>query len=62
MATDVRITLQVGDRRFVTMRDTLTSESASFASLLSGGWGAGRLGYRLEDGSYFIDADPTDYL
>jgi len=63
LAADVRVSLQVGDGRFTTMRDTLTSESTFFASLLSGRWDN-----RLADGSYFIDADPVvfghvlDYL
>lgn len=47
------IRLQVGERHFTTTRDTLTAESRYFASLLSGRWDNA-----LEDGSYFIDADP----
>ncbi|KAF2191928.1 hypothetical protein K469DRAFT_718990 [Zopfia rhizophila CBS 207.26] len=52
-STDRRITLQVGERRFVTTRETL-EESGFFASLLSGRWDNAQ-----EDGSYFVDADPT---
>ncbi|KAJ8066909.1 hypothetical protein OCU04_004294 [Sclerotinia nivalis] len=47
------ITLQVGERRFITTFETLTSESAFFAALLSGRWNNTEA-----DGSYFIDADP----
>ncbi|KAK6591828.1 hypothetical protein H4I96_12105 [Botrytis cinerea] len=47
------ITLQVGERRFVTTLDTLTHESAFFAALLPGRWDNQEI-----DGSYFIDADP----
>src|SRR3954471_305451 len=54
LAADSQITLQVGERRFVTTRETLTAESRFFASLLSGRWGNA-----LADGSYFIDADPS---
>lgn len=50
---NLRVTLQVGERRFTTLRDTLTSESAYFAARLSGRWND-----TDEDGSYFIDADP----
>jgi phytoene desaturase (3,4-didehydrolycopene-forming) len=49
-----QITLQVGERRFVTARETLVSESTFFASLLSERWDNA-----LPDGSYFIDADPA---
>ena len=52
-ATDRQIALQVGERRFVTTRETL-EESDFFASLLSGRWSNAQ-----EDGSYFIDADST---
>lgn len=47
------ITLQVGERRFITMAKTMTQESAFFAALLSGRWDNAET-----DGSYFIDADP----
>ncbi|XXH01488.1 hypothetical protein Hte_007848 [Hypoxylon texense] len=50
---NLRVTLQVGERRFTTLRDTLTSESVYFAARLSGRWND-----TDEDGSYFIDADP----
>lgn len=50
--TGNQITLQVGERRFVTTRETLVGESAFFASLLSGRWDNAE-----EDNSYFIDAD-----
>lgn len=49
-----QITLQVGERQFVTTHETLISESCFFASLLSGRWDNA-----LPDGSYFIDADPA---
>ncbi|KAG0152949.1 hypothetical protein PDIDSM_1908 [Penicillium digitatum] len=49
-----QITLQVGERRFVTTLQTLVPESNFFASLLSGRWDDARA-----DGSYFLDADPT---
>lgn len=49
------ITLQVGERRFITTHETLVAESGFFASLLSGRWDNNL----MEDGSYFIDADPN---
>ncbi|KAI0843557.1 hypothetical protein F5Y06DRAFT_255254 [Hypoxylon sp. FL0890] len=49
-----RITLQVGERRFTTLRHTLVSESSYFAGRLSGRWTDAD-----EDGSYFIDSDPA---
>ncbi|KAI8957925.1 BTB/POZ protein [Daldinia sp. FL1419] len=49
-----RVTLQVGERRFVTLRDTLIGGSTYFASRLSGRWDDAD-----EDGSYFIDANPA---
>ncbi|KAI2632265.1 BTB/POZ protein [Hypoxylon sp. NC1633] len=49
-----RITLLVGERRFNTFRDTLTSGSQYFAARLSGRWSDAD-----EDGSYFVDADPS---
>ncbi|KAJ9137728.1 hypothetical protein NKR23_g8963 [Pleurostoma richardsiae] len=54
LASDVRVSLQVGERRFTTTKETLVGESHFFASLLSGRWKNA-----LEDGSYFIDADPV---
>ncbi|KAM0159752.1 hypothetical protein ACHAQE_004798 [Botrytis cinerea] len=48
------ITLQVGERRFVTTMNTMTGESPFFAALLSGRWDSNE----QADGSYFIDADP----
>jgi len=48
-----QINLQVGERRFVTVAETLTQESRFFAALLSGRWDNAQA-----DGSYFIDADP----
>ncbi|KAB8240713.1 BTB/POZ protein [Aspergillus flavus] len=50
---NIRIELQVGERRFTTLRQTLVGESGFFASLLSGRWNSAS-----DDGSYFIDADP----
>jgi BTB/POZ domain-containing protein KCTD9 len=52
-AGETPITLQVGERRFVTTRDTLTERSGFFYALLSGRWDN-----RQDDGTYFIDADP----
>ncbi|KAI9770328.1 MAG: hypothetical protein M1840_003487 [Geoglossum simile] len=46
------ITLQVGDRRFMTTEETLTHQCGFFSSLLSGRWDDAR-----PDGSYFVDAD-----
>jgi phytoene desaturase (3,4-didehydrolycopene-forming) len=54
LAVDAPIRLQVGGRHFTTTKATLTEESGFFASLLSGRWDNA-----LEDGSYFIDADPA---
>lgn len=47
------ITLQVGERRFITTAETMTQESAFFAALFSERWDNAEA-----DGSYFIDADP----
>jgi hypothetical protein len=44
----------VGERRFVSTRQTLIEESGYFASLLSGRWNSAQA-----DGSYFVDADPN---
>ena len=54
LAANTPIQIQVGGRRFTTTKETLTEESAFFASLLSGRWEN-----TLEDGSYFINADPV---
>ena len=48
----MRISLHVGEHRFITTRETLVGESGFFASLLSGRWDNAQ-----NDGSYFIDAD-----
>lgn len=48
------ITLQVGERRFTTTRNTLVDGSGFFASLLSGRWNNA-----MQDGAYFIDADAS---
>ncbi|KAL2270524.1 hypothetical protein VTJ83DRAFT_2708 [Remersonia thermophila] len=53
MTADKPVTLRVGDRTFTTIKSSLTGESDFFAALLSGRWDNA-----LEDGSYFIDADP----
>jgi len=53
-ATQTQITIQVGERRFVSTRQTLIEESRYFASLLSGRWNSAQA-----DGSYFVDADPN---
>lgn len=47
-----KVVLEVGERRFVTTRQTL-ARSTFFSALLSGRWDN-----QQEDGSYFIDADP----
>ncbi|KAI1504828.1 hypothetical protein F5X99DRAFT_405831 [Biscogniauxia marginata] len=47
-----RVTLQVGERRFHTFRDTLIGESDYFAARLN------RWNDVEEDGSYFVDANP----
>ncbi|MCJ1393628.1 hypothetical protein MMC18_006503 [Xylographa bjoerkii] len=48
-----QVTLQVGERRFTTTKETLACGSHYFARMLSGRWP-----YEVqEDGSYFIDAD-----
>jgi phytoene desaturase (3,4-didehydrolycopene-forming) len=52
--TDMRVNLLIGERRFTTTRQTLVTESPFFTSLLSGRWGS-----TLDDGSYFVDADPA---
>jgi phytoene desaturase (3,4-didehydrolycopene-forming) len=54
LAPNAVIGLQVCDRHFTTTKDTLTGESGFFSSLLSGPWDN-----VLDDGSYFIDTDPT---
>ncbi|KAI9778590.1 MAG: hypothetical protein M1839_007983 [Geoglossum umbratile] len=46
------ITLQVGDRRFITTKDTLTDQCGFFSSMLPGRWNSVQ-----PDGSYFVDAD-----
>jgi BTB/POZ domain len=51
------VTLNVGGRRFVTSRSTLTRESPYFAALLAERWGDGA----ERDGSYFIDQDGDDF-
>ena len=50
-AVDI-ITLQVGERRFTTRKETLKGGSGFFSALLSGRWDNVQ-----PDGSYFIDAD-----
>jgi len=47
------IVLQVGNRQFTTLRDSLTVKSEFFHSLLSGRWEHNR----QKDGSFFIDAN-----
>ncbi|KAG9235251.1 BTB/POZ protein [Amylocarpus encephaloides] len=49
---DSLITLLVGERRFTTNSETLTERSPFFSALLSGRWDN-----KLQDGSYFVDAD-----
>ncbi|KAI0817223.1 hypothetical protein GGR55DRAFT_8152 [Xylaria sp. FL0064] len=49
---DNKVKLQVGERQFITTKETLTGESTYFQALLSGRWpGPGEEGY-------FIDSDP----
>ncbi|OCT52435.1 hypothetical protein CLCR_10829 [Cladophialophora carrionii] len=48
------ITVQVGERRFVTFRSTLTSESPYFQRLISA-----QRERTQADGSYFVDADES---
>jgi len=50
---DEKVTLEVGERRFITTFMTLTEESGFFSALLSGRWDNAQA-----DRSYFIDADP----
>ncbi|KAK3681061.1 hypothetical protein B0T22DRAFT_485630 [Podospora appendiculata] len=54
LTTEALIRLQVGERHFTTTKDTLAEGSAFFAALLSSRWDNA-----LDDGSYFIDADPA---
>ena len=51
------ITLQIGERRFITTSETLSQGSHFFAALLSGRWDNSQA-----DGSYFIDADPELFV
>ena len=53
-SNDDRVVLEVGDRRFTTLRGTLTGESTYFAARLSSRWDD-----KQEDGSFFIDSDPN---
>jgi hypothetical protein len=50
-----QVTLQVGERRFITTEQTLATESGFFEALLSARWDSDA----QEDGSFFIDADPA---
>ncbi|KAI1261494.1 hypothetical protein F5Y18DRAFT_199394 [Xylariaceae sp. FL1019] len=52
-----KVKLQVGERQFLTTKDTLTGESAYFSALLSGRWNGPD-----HDGSYFIDSDPELFV
>ncbi|KAI0426436.1 hypothetical protein F5Y09DRAFT_62410 [Xylaria sp. FL1042] len=49
---DNKISLQVGERQFITTKDTLVGESAYFQALLSGRWA------NPFDHEHFIDSDP----
>ncbi len=53
-STSPHVTLQIGERRFTTLRDTLVGESNYFAARLSGRWNDAEA-----DGSYFIDSNPA---
>jgi BTB/POZ domain-containing protein KCTD9 len=55
--TPRQITLRVGERVFITTRETLIAESDFFASLLSGRWDNAE-----EDGSFFVDADADIFV
>jgi hypothetical protein len=52
-ADNGRITLQVGERRFITTKGTLTCESEYFKARFSSHWNDADA-----DGTYFIDGDP----
>ncbi|CAG8971121.1 hypothetical protein HYALB_00008598 [Hymenoscyphus albidus] len=52
---DGRITIQVGNKRFTTLQQTLTDESEYFRSILSR-WKENVI---QKDGSYFYDGDPV---
>ena len=53
MSVDPTISLQVGERHFVTLKSTLEEKSSFFRALLAEEW----QGSRSPDGSYFVDAD-----
>ena len=48
------LTLKVGERRFITCRSTLTTNSDYFDAVFSGRWPTNT----TVDGAYFLDADP----
>jgi hypothetical protein len=52
--TGNRVTLQVGERKFLTTEDTLKGESFYFDALFSGDWKK----QEDKDECYFIDSDP----
>ncbi|KAI1822638.1 hypothetical protein F4861DRAFT_381294 [Xylaria intraflava] len=52
-----RVTLQVGERKFVTTRATLIGESGYFSALLSDRWTN-----QNPDGTYFVDSDPEYFV
>lgn len=58
MSVDRVISLQVGERRFVTLKSTLVEKSSFFRALLAEEW----RGSRSPDGSYFVDADPDLFV
>ncbi|KAI0147438.1 hypothetical protein GGR57DRAFT_515693 [Xylariaceae sp. FL1272] len=51
---DNKVNLQVGERVFITTKDTLVSESSYFTALFSGRWQDQDIA-----GTYFIDSDPV---
>ncbi|CCE31995.1 uncharacterized protein CPUR_05853 [Claviceps purpurea 20.1] len=53
-ASHTRIKLLVGERTFITTRDTLIRESQFFSRHFSGPWAE-----PPQDGIYFVDADPA---
>lgn len=58
MSVNPAISLQVGERYFVTLKSTLEEKSSFFRALLAEEW----RGSRSPDGSYFVDADPDLFV
>ena len=53
MSVDSVISLQVGERHFITLKSIFEKKSLFFKTLLTEEWQS----FRLFDGSYFVDAD-----